>query len=285
MQSMIVLGETHQGCELIRDNDGQVVGVRTASREFHFVTPLFDEEGNCPPEIPLFPPAEIRTVTHEPPDLTAKHPDTVKAAWLKAPSKLRNLTLRQYCSCAHAREAVWEAHGTDELASFAGYIWHWPEDSTKASVAQSVAWRIAKRLSGPDVDAAYNLIRRARFIVIYDDGPKCSRVFLEGLHTCDRSEQQPVSNVRREESPVSNETVRTDRAAAEAPILANLEKANSSTPPSPWMRRKEVCMHCRICATTLTNWMRDGLIRYYTTGRTVRFNRAEVDEDMKKLKK
>jgi hypothetical protein len=61
--------------------------------------------------------------------------------------------------------------------------------------------------------------------------------------------------------------------------------AVKSSPMADWMNREETQKYCGFSKSTLTNWMKRDWIRFHKQGKVVRFNRAEVDEDLKKLGK
>src|SRR5688572_21708062 len=98
MSTVLILGTKRSGCRPLRYRRRSVTGIRWTDREYVYIlSPLFDQDGNQSPEIPEFPPAEIRELSHDLPDLTAEYLGEVRAEYDALQTDSREMNSEQLC--------------------------------------------------------------------------------------------------------------------------------------------------------------------------------------------
>jgi hypothetical protein len=88
-------GVEYAPCEIVQSGD--YWGIKTPKMTF-WAFPVCDEGGHEIKSLPPFLPREIKGVTTKTPDLTHKHPDTVKRLFEKRRSYFSTATLQTYVS-------------------------------------------------------------------------------------------------------------------------------------------------------------------------------------------
>lgn len=150
--------------------------------------------------LPLIGPCELRRVTTEVPDLTNDHPDTVKKIFEQRRAYYENITrdahleqypndgwitaeqfksgrariieesLEEFARSEEAKEAVWLAHGTDEMAERFGYM----------NISERALLSCAFRQRSMGEDAAWSEVRKVKWRAHYAD-PDETVLFLYDL--------------------------------------------------------------------------------------------------------